>query len=91
MKLVVPFETSMDRLVVRRIVLLEANVDGVTGWGECVAAEAPFYSPEYADTAWPVLRDFLWPMVKGKKFDSACEVWDLLKRVRGHNMAKACL
>jgi o-succinylbenzoate synthase len=91
MKLVVPFETSMDRLVVRRIVLLEAHVDGVTGWGECVAAEAPFYSPEYADTAWPVLRDFLWPMVKGKQFDAACEVWNLLKRVRGHNMAKACL
>jgi len=91
MKLVVPFETSMDRLVVRRIVLLEAHVDGVTGWGECVAAEAPFYSPEYADTAWPVLRDFLWPMVKGRKFDSACEVWNLLTRVRGHNMAKACL
>lgn len=91
MKLLVPFETSMDRLEVRRIILLEANVDGVTGWGECVAAEAPFYSPEYADTAWPVLRDFLWPMVKGKKFNTACEVWGLLKRVRGHNMAKACL
>ena len=91
MKLVAPFETSMDRLEVRRILLLEANVDGVTGWGECVAAEAPFYSPEYADTAWPVLRDFLWPMVKGQRFDSACEVWALLKRVRGHNMAKACL
>jgi O-succinylbenzoate synthase len=91
MKLVAPFETSMDRLEVRRILLLEANMDGVTGWGECVAAEAPFYSPEYADTAWPVLRDFLWPMVKGREFNSACEVWDLLKRVRGHNMAKACL
>src|SRR5207248_178956 len=91
MKLVAPFETSMDRLEVRRIVLLEAKVDGVTGWGECVAAEAPFYSPEYADTAWPVLRDFLWPMVKGRKFDSACEVWNLLTRVRGHDMAKACL
>lgn len=91
MKLVAPFETSMDRLEVRRILLLEANMDGVTGWGECVAAEAPFYSPEYADTAWPVLRDFLWPMVKGREFNSACEVWGLLKRVRGHNMAKACL
>jgi o-succinylbenzoate synthase len=91
MKLLAPFETSMDRLEVRRIILLEANVDGVTGWGECVAAEAPFYSPEYADTAWPVLRDFLWPMVQGKKFNNACEVWGLLKRVRGHNMAKACL
>jgi len=91
MKLVGPFETSMDRLEVRRIILLEANVDGVTGWGECVAAEAPFYSPEYADTAWPVLRDFLWPMVKGKRFDSACEIWGLMKQVRGHNMAKGCL
>lgn len=91
MKLVAPFETSMDRMDVRRIILLEAKADGVTGWGECVAAEAPFYSPEYADTAWPVLRDFLWPMVKGKKFNSACELWSLLKRVRGHNMAKACL
>jgi O-succinylbenzoate synthase len=91
MKLVTPFETSMDRLEVRRILLLEVNVDGVTGWGECVAAEAPFYGPEYADTAWPVLSDFLWPMVKGKKFNAACEVWGLLKRVRGHNMAKACL
>jgi len=91
MKLLTPFETSMDRLEVRRIILLEANADGVIGWGECVAAEAPFYSPEYADTAWLVLRDFLWPMVKGKRFDSACEIWGLLKRVRGHNMAKACL
>src|SRR5207248_2169937 len=91
MKLLTPFETSMDRLEVRRIILLEVNADGVIGWGECVAAEAPFYSPEYADTAWPVLRDLLWPMVKGKRFDSACEIWGLLKRVRGHNMAKACL
>lgn len=91
MKLVTPFETSMDRMDVRRIILLEATVDGVTGWGECVAAEAPYYSPEYVDTAWPVLRGFLWPMVKGKRFDSACEIWGLLKHVRGHNMAKACL
>src|SRR2546421_12251875 len=91
MKLLTPFETSMDRLEVRRIILLEADVDGVTGWGECVAAEAPFYSPEYADTAWPVLRDFLWPMGKGGKFNSACEVWGLLKRVRGPNMGKALL
>jgi o-succinylbenzoate synthase len=91
MKLVAPFETSMDRTEQRRIVLVEANVDGVIGWGECVAAESPFYSPEYVDTAWLVLRDFLWPLVKGKKFTAASDIWCLLKRVRGHNMAKACL
>lgn len=91
MKLVTPFETSMDRTDVRRIILVEANVDDVTGWGECVAGESPFYSPEYTDTAWPVLRDFLWPLVKGKPFDAASQIWDMLAPVRGHNMAKAAL
>jgi O-succinylbenzoate synthase len=91
MKLVTPFETSMDRTVARRIVLVQADVDGVVGWAECVAGETPYYSPETADTAWLILRDFLGPIVKGKDFGSANEVWDLLARVRGHNMAKAGL
>ncbi len=91
MKLVAPFETSMDRTEVRRIVLVEANVDGVVGWGECVASETPYYSPETTDTAWLILRSYLWPLVRGREFDSAAEVWELLSRVRGHNMAKASL
>ena len=91
MKLVAPFETSMERTVARRILLVQADVDGVTGWGECVAGESPYYSPETTDTAWLILRDFLWPMIKGKEFASAGEVWNLLRRVRGHNMAKASL
>ncbi len=91
MKLVDPFETSMDRTVARRIVLVQADVDGVIGWGECVAGETPYYSPETADTAWLILRDFLWPLIKGKDFGSADEVSELLARVRGHNMAKAGL
>lgn len=91
MKLVAPFETSMDLTETRRIILVEAKVDGVTGWGECVAGESPFYSPEYTDTAWPVLRDFLWPLVKGKQISAATDVWGLLAPVRGHNMAKASL
>src|SRR3989475_1813259 len=91
MKLVDPFETSMDRTNVRRILLVQADVDGVIGWAECVAGETPFYSPETADTAWLILRDFLWPLIKGKEFASAGEVWDVLARVRGHNMAKGSL
>src|SRR5260370_7435112 len=91
MKLVTPFETSVERTEVRRILLVQADVDGVVGWGECVAGETPSYSPETADTAWLMLRDFLWPLIKGKDFSAAGEVWDLLARVRGHNMAKAAL
>src|SRR6266403_4067817 len=90
-KLVYPFESRMDRTVARRIMLVQADVDGVIGWGECVAGETPYYSPETADTAWLILRDFLWPLINGKDFGSAGEVWELLARVRGHNMAKAGL
>src|SRR4030081_1875277 len=91
MKLVAPFETSMDRVDSRRVLLVQANLDGVTGWGECVAGQDPYYSPETVETAWIALRDYLWPLIKGKEFTSAAEVWSLLSRVRGHNMAKAAL
>ncbi len=91
MPLVVPFETSMERTTVRRFLLVEANVDGTTGWGECVAGETPSYSPETTGTAWHILRDFLWPLLKGKEFGSASEVWGMMEWVRGHNMAKAAL
>jgi o-succinylbenzoate synthase len=91
MKLVAPFETSAMRTDVRRIVLVEANVDGVVGWGECVAGETPGYSPETTDTAWHILREHVWPLVKERKFSAAVEVWALLEPVRGHNMAKAAL
>src|ERR1700720_4205486 len=91
MKLVAPFETSMDRVESRRVLLVEANVDGVIGWGECVAGEDPSHSPETVETAWIALRDYLWPLIKAKQVSSAAEVWSLLSRVRGHNMAKASL
>jgi len=91
MKLVAPFETSAERTDVRRIIFVEADVDGMVGWGECVAGETPSYSPETTDTAWHILRDHLWPRLRGREFGSATEVWDLLDRVRGHNMAKAAL
>jgi o-succinylbenzoate synthase len=91
MKLVTPFETSVERTEVRRIVLVQADVDGVSGWGECVAGETPTYSPETTETAWHMLRDHLWPLLKGKEFGSAADIWDLLGHVRGNNMAKGAL
>jgi O-succinylbenzoate synthase len=91
MKLIAPFEISSGVAFERRILLLEADVDGVIGWGECVAGENPNYSPETVETAWHILRDHLWPLVKGKDFASAADVFDMLSLVRGHNMAKGAL
>ena len=91
MKLIAPFETSMETTTSRRVLLTEAVVDGVTGWGECVAGESPSYGPETTDTAWHILQDHLWRLLKGKRFESASQVRDLLACVRGHNMAKAAV
>jgi O-succinylbenzoate synthase len=91
LKLVAPFQTSMDTTTVRRILLVEAVVDGVTGWGECVAGENPSYSPETTDTAWLIIREHIWRLLKGKTFGAASEVWSMLEWVRGHNMAKGAV
>jgi O-succinylbenzoate synthase len=91
MKLIAPFETSNGVSYDRRILLVEADVDGVVGWAECVAGEAPHYGPETVETAWHVLRDHLWPLMKGKEFGAAAEASAMLESVRGHNMAKGAL
>lgn len=91
MPLLAPFETSMGRTTVRRILLVEAEADGAIGWGECTASEDPFYSYETLETAWHILRDFVWPVVKGREYASAADVWDSLEHIRGHNMARGGL
>ena len=86
------FETSFGRTTERRIILVRVtDSDGADGWGECVAGEGPFYSDEWADTAWPTLKEFLAPMVIGRDVESAGGVWDLMKAVRGHRMAKGSI
>ena len=89
--LIAPFQTSFGETSLRRILLVEADVDGVSGWGESTAGEDPFYSYETVETAWHITRGYLWPILKDKEMGAAREVWDLLARVRGHNMAKGGL
>src|ERR1700690_832591 len=91
LRLLSPFETSFGKTQLRRIVLVEADVDGVAGWGESTAGENPFYSYETTETSWLIIRDYLWPMLKGREFASASEIGDLLAPVRGYNMAKAAV
>lgn len=89
--LIAPFETSFGVSQLRRILLVETDVDGVIGWGESTVSEDPFYSYETVETAWLIIRDYLWPLLRGKEFASAADVWGMLGLVRGHNMAKGGL
>jgi O-succinylbenzoate synthase len=91
MPLVHFFETSFGRTTTRRIVLVRVDADGVTGWGEVTAGEAPFYSHETPDTAWHILRDFLIPWTLGKEWAAPEDVAARFRPIRGHNMAKAAM
>ena len=48
------FETSFGRSYDRTFSLIRVYEDGICGWGECVAEEAPLYSGETTETAYLV-------------------------------------
>ena len=86
------FETSFGRTTERRIIIAKViDRDGAEGWGECTCGEGPFYSDEWTETAWSTLKDFLAPIVVNESSENAARVYDLMKRVRGHRMAKAAI
>ncbi|MGA3026653.1 MAG: o-succinylbenzoate synthase [Bryobacteraceae bacterium] len=78
MPLVRPFETSFGRTTERRIILVEARADGLSGWGEVTCGEHPFYNEEWTDSAWLILRDY-------------APTTPAASRIRGHNMARGGL
>jgi O-succinylbenzoate synthase len=86
-----PFETSFGRTEAKRFLLVSASADGLTGLGECVADDDPFYLPETNETVLHVLRDFLAPIALGLSIGHPRELLPAFARVRGHEMAKAAL
>src|SRR5689334_15686197 len=89
--LVKPFTTSFGTETDRPCIIVSVRGEGLTGYGECVAGDGPWYSYETIGTAWHVLRDFLIPRLLGASIEEPAQVWERFAAVRGHNMAKAAL
>ncbi|HJR06115.1 MAG TPA: o-succinylbenzoate synthase [Pyrinomonadaceae bacterium] len=86
------FETSFGRTIERRILLARVHdAEGAEGWGECTAGEGPFYSEEWTESAWSVIKHYLAPMTVGRAVERASDVSQLMKAVRGNRMAKAAI
>lgn len=86
------FETSFGRTYERRIILTHVEDEsGADGWGEATCGETPSYCEEWTDGAWAVLQNILAPMVVGREVESAADIWNLMKRVRGNRMAKSAI
>lgn len=86
-----PFKTSFGTTRLRRVLLVEAAGEGLSGWGECVAPEGPFFNEEDVETAWHALGEHLIWRVAGRSFPSASAAREALEPVRGNRMAKAGL
>jgi O-succinylbenzoate synthase len=92
MPLVHFFETSFGRTYERQIILARVvDEQNNEGWGECTAGETPSYCEEWTNSCWEVLREILAPVVLDKEIETASQVWDLMKKVRGNRMAKAAI
>ncbi len=89
MELVTPFETSFGMTTHRRILLVEVRSEGLSGWGECVAGEHPWYAEETVDTAWLIGRQELAPALLEAAPDHGGSCHEILKQTRGNRMAKA--
>jgi O-succinylbenzoate synthase len=85
------FETSFGKIWERRILLVEARSEGLSGWGEVTAGEGPFYNPETTDTSWSIFTSFVAPLAIGKNIEGPDDVPALLQPIRGHEMTKAAL
>lgn len=87
-----PFTTSFGTLKDKSFLLLEAkSEDGITGFGECVAFEAPWYTEETVKTCWHMLEDFLIPIVLHKEVNHPDEISKWFSSIRKNNMAKAAI
>ena len=91
MPLVAPFETSFGRETVRECILVAVQAEGLTGWGECVAAREPGYNYETTGTAWHILKDFIAPLVLGQEVLDAADFQRRVESIRGHHLAKAAV
>ncbi len=69
-----------------RVVTPEAE-----GWGECSALAGPVYSAEYVDGAADVMRRFFAPALAAVPDLDAYAVGRVLRRFKGHCMAKSAL
>lgn len=87
-----PWTTSYGTMTVKDFILIEViDEDGISGWGESVAFQTPWYTEETVRTNWHMLEDFLIPL----SFQSPIEHPDDLNRrfsfMKKNNMAKAAI
>ncbi|WP_338777883.1 o-succinylbenzoate synthase [Metabacillus sp. FJAT-52054] len=92
MKLVEPFESSLERVENRESMIVEVQDEqGIAGWGEGVAFSSPWYTEETVKTSVHMLEDFLIPICLNTDYSHPNEVSASFSSLKRNRMAKAAL
>jgi O-succinylbenzoate synthase len=91
MRLIEPFETSFGVEQDRRFSVVKLTSDGVSGFGECVAMEGPFYNEETVTSARDVIIHHLIPQLVGRTIDHPTELEPIFRAIRRNYMAKSAV
>src|SRR5690606_35151903 len=88
----VPFTTSFGTMQTKEVCLVEViDSSGISGWGETVTSNEPYYNEETTYTAVYILKNFLIPKVIHKEIKHPKEILSMLNFVKRNRMAKAAL
>lgn len=87
-----PFSTSFGTITTKDFILVEViDQYGISGWGESVAFQAPWYTEETFKTNWHMLEDFLLPLAFEAPIDHPDDLHKRFSFIRKNNMAKAAI
>ncbi|MCM3745170.1 o-succinylbenzoate synthase [Sporosarcina luteola] len=90
--LTAPFTTSFGTMQRKDVCLVEViDESGMSGWGETVTSNEPYYNEETTATTVYMLKEFLIPRLIHKEIKHAEDVHDMLQFVRRNNIAKSAI
>lgn len=90
--LIAPFTTSFGTMEQKDVCLVEVvDETGISGWGETVTSNEPYYNEETTATTVYMLKEFLIPRLLKKEISHPNAVHDMLSFVRRNNIAKAAI
>ncbi|MHA1304254.1 MAG: o-succinylbenzoate synthase [Candidatus Heimdallarchaeaceae archaeon] len=91
MRLRRPFRTSFGVQQDRDVLLVQLRAEGKEGWGECVADKGPWYSYETINSCSYIIQNYIGPWLKETEITHPSDFPNIVKRIRGNQMAKACV
>ena len=84
-----PFQISSGALAAKDSLIVKVWAEGHVGYGESPCERTPHYSYETTQTALHVIKDFVLPRIVKVEFERVGDLFERVRFIRGHNMARS--